>query len=133
MNRLFTSSVALIVLLLSAGCASVGHPIDQDKLNMIVKGASTKADVIAHLGQPNQYGSDSDGRVTLTYIYSSATTKGETFIPIYGAFAGGMNVQSQTVIVVIGPNGKVERISQNSTALDANSGVKSDIGPVMPK
>lgn len=117
--------IPFLLLIAACGCASVGRQIDMSKVDLIAKGVSTKADVIALIGSPDTIASDSDGITTMVYVYSRATTKGETFIPIYGAFAGGMNVQTQSVTVLIGSDGKVTKVTQSQSAMDTRTGANT--------
>ena len=86
---------------------------------------------------PNQRGINSDGLVTMTWIYSEATAKGATFIPIVGAFAGGANVKTKTLLVCLDTNGKVTDYSYSGGSTQSGAGTQSDpenppVKPVKP-
>lgn len=117
--------LTLVLALMLTGCASVGRKIDTAKLDQIKKGQSTKEDVVKLLGTPNSLTSDSEGNTTMAYIYSRATIKGQTLIPIAGAFIGGANAQCQIVMVMIGPDGKVSRFYQSQTVIESGPGLGS--------
>lgn len=102
-QKLFTGCLALLLI----GCASVGRKIAQEEVDKIQKGRTTRAQVDQLLGSPDHVTKDGDGNVTYEYVYAYAQAKGESFIPVYGAFAGGTKVQSQTVRVTFGPDGIV--------------------------
>ena len=125
------ASIAFAILF--TGCASTGRKIDMSKVDQIKKGETTKQQVIQLLGSPEQMTSDASGNTTFLYLYSRATTKGQTFIPIVGAFAGGANVQSQMVSVIFGPDGKVSNYTQSMSANDMSTGANSASKASMPQ
>jgi outer membrane protein assembly factor BamE (lipoprotein component of BamABCDE complex) len=91
----------------AAGCMSVGRKLDQSKLEQIKKGETTRQEVVALIGSPDQVLTDASGKTIFTYTFVRSKVKGETYIPIYGSFAGGANVQTQMYQVTFGPDGKV--------------------------
>ena len=108
------------LLLLGAalcGCASVGRKIDQSKVEQIQRGVSTREDVRKLIGSLDSMTKDSDRREIWTYFYSSATSKPESFIPIVGAFAGGVNMRTQHTMIFFGEDGKVERYTSSTGEL----------------
>ncbi len=117
----FLTSVALL-----CGCASVGNNFDANKVSTIKKGETTEADLIKTFGQPSQRGINSEGTITLSWIYSEATAKGATFIPIVGAFAGGANVKTKILCVYLDQSGKVSRYDYSGGSTQAGAGTQSD-------
>jgi outer membrane protein assembly factor BamE (lipoprotein component of BamABCDE complex) len=115
--------IILTAAVLLCGCASVGHKLDESKIDQIKKGVTTRDQVVQLVGSPDQITRDGFGRVTFQYIYSRATTKASTFIPIVGAFAGGANVQSQMLMVTFDTNNVVSDLFSSYGANEVNTGV----------
>ena len=68
------SKLMLLAVSLSlAACVSVGSKIDTTKVTAFEKGKTTKAEVIAALGTPQTFGTQSDGKTIISYYYSKAT------------------------------------------------------------
>lgn len=132
MNRLVI--FVLVCLLLVAGCLSAGRKIDQESVDRIKQGETTKAQVLEWLGSPDRIIRDGRGNETFSYHYVRSTTKPQTFIPIIGPFVGGANVQSQFVSVRFGPNGVVNHLltSHGATETDQNlnTGSKPEVSDV---
>ena len=84
---------------LVAGCVSYGRKIDQSKVAQIKVGSTTRSQVIQLIGSPDQMTTTSSGAVMFNYMFVRATATGATYIPVVGAFAGGANVQNQSVMV----------------------------------
>ncbi|HWD91718.1 MAG TPA: hypothetical protein VG938_05135 [Verrucomicrobiae bacterium] len=80
-----------------ASCASVGNNFDDSKISDIKRGQTTEADLVRMFGDPQNRIVNSDTGLTLTWIYSEATVKGESFIPYAGAFMGGTRSKSKTL------------------------------------
>lgn len=120
--------VILLTAVLLIGCASTGRKIDMTKIDQIKKGETSQAEVLQLLGTPQQTTRNSKGETTFTYIYTYASTKAETFIPIVGAFAGGANVQTQMTTISFGPDGKVSEYTTSSGANNVSTGLSTDTG-----
>ena len=95
--------VAAMALFLVA-CASVGTEIDMAKTADIVKGVTTREDLISWFGSPTSVGIDANGNVTATWIYSEARNHGTNFIPVYGALNMKMDTRLQQLIVIFDDN-----------------------------
>jgi outer membrane protein assembly factor BamE (lipoprotein component of BamABCDE complex) len=124
----------LIIALILVGCASVGHKLDQEAINKIKKGETTKKDVVCLIGSPDRVTNMGNGDTYWTYSYARATAKPTSFIPIVGAFAGGANVQSQMLMLTFGPDNIVRDIMNTYGATESDTGVttgnKPDMGDV---
>ncbi len=116
----------LFLTALLSGCASVGNNFDSSKVTTIKKGETTEPDLVKMFGSPNQRGINSDGLVTMTWIYSEATAKGATFIPIVGAFAGGADVKTKSLLVYLDTDGKVASYSYSGGTTQSGTGTQSD-------
>lgn len=120
-----TTLSILITAALLAGCASAGRPIAQQNVSQIKTGVTTETDLVRLFGPPNSKSLSSEGKTLMMWVYSESQVKGTTFIPIVGAFAGGVNSRTQTLQVLIGRNGKVERYVTNDSPIEARSGIGS--------
>jgi outer membrane protein assembly factor BamE (lipoprotein component of BamABCDE complex) len=101
------------LVLAVAGCSSVGTPIARDKVNQIQVGLTTEQDVLRMFGVPSTKTIDISGRQVLSWIFSSASAKPQTFIPVAGAFIGGYNTRLQQLTVLIDKKGRVESWTLN--------------------
>lgn len=107
------------------GCVTVGRKINQEAVDSIKKEKTTREEVIKLLGSPDQIMKDAKGNITMMYMYIRSTTKPESFIPIVGAFAGGANVQNQTVMITISSDGKVSDVFTTYGATESGYGMSS--------
>ena len=126
----FPNRIALAMLLGSifvglGGCATVGRKIDVDAVNRIEKGKTTRQQVLASIGSPDQVTRDGDGNTTYTYMYMRSQVKAESFIPIYGDFAGGTNTQNQTVIVTFGKDDIVTNLQSTMGGMETGENLSA--------
>ena len=105
---------ALLLAVLIAGCSSVGTPIAQEKVNQIRIGVTTEPDLFLLFGPPSTKTLDPSGTIVLTWVYSSASTKPETFVPLAGPFMGGYDTHLQQLTVLINRKGRVEKWTMNN-------------------
>ncbi|MEW6304405.1 MAG: outer membrane protein assembly factor BamE [Verrucomicrobiota bacterium] len=124
-------AITMLALAL-AGCASVGRKLDTAKIDQIKKGETTREEIQKWFGSPDQITKDANGNTTYSYMYVRATAKPETYIPLVGAFAGGANVQNQSLMVTFGDDGKVKDMistygsTESGTGASAGSKAKMD-------
>lgn len=116
---------ALLLAVLIGGCSSVGTPIAQDKVNQIRVGVTTEADLFLLFGPPSTKTLDASGAIVLTWVYSSATTKAETFVPLAGPFIGGYSTHVQQLTVLINRKGHVEKWTMNNAPGEVRYGRRS--------
>lgn len=110
--------------LFNVGCASVGRKIDVDAIDKIEKGVSTQADVRALIGAPETI-TTNDGKTTYNYLYSRARAKTTSYIPVVNHFAGGADVQTQSLMVIFDENGVVEKVISSMGATEAGWGAEA--------
>jgi outer membrane protein assembly factor BamE (lipoprotein component of BamABCDE complex) len=108
---LFAALVAIAI----AGCSSIGTPIAQEKVNQIRLGVTTEPDLLLLFGNPSTKTLDPSGAIVMTWVYSSASTKPETFVPLAGPFIGGYHTQLQQLTVLLNRKGRVERWTMNNS------------------
>ncbi|MBI1840337.1 MAG: outer membrane protein assembly factor BamE [Verrucomicrobia bacterium] len=125
MKKIICVTAAVLTL---CGCASVGRKIDQSKVDQIKQGVTTREEVRKLIGSPDQLIKTSDGVEMWIYSYFLVTTKGSTFIPIIGAFAGGANTTSQSLSISFGADGIVSRY----TSAIGGSNVGTGLGVAGP-
>lgn len=119
MHRIFKMMAVLLILGL-AGCVTVGRKIDQSAAAKIEKGKTTQTEVLALLGSPDQITRTGNGDTMYIYHYMRASAKPASFIPIFGAFVGGANVQNQVYMVKFGPDRKVKNYMSTYGASETN-------------
>lgn len=120
-------SLGIIVCLsmFLVGCASAGRNYDSRKVSQIEKGKTTEAELIQMFGLPTQRGVNSEDQTTMQWVYSEATTKGATFVPIVGLFAGGVDTKTKILNVNL-TNNVVTSYTYSGGGLDVISHTKSD-------
>jgi outer membrane protein assembly factor BamE (lipoprotein component of BamABCDE complex) len=117
--------LAAVLAFAIVGCSSVGTPIAQDKVKQIRLGLTTEPDLLLLFGNPSTKTLDPSGAMVLTWVYSSASTKPETFVPIAGPFIGGYSTKVQQLTVLINRKGRVERWTMNNSPGEVRYGRKS--------
>ena len=113
----------LFIGILCAGCATSGRMLDREKISQVKEGVTTKEEAITLLGQPNADTLNGDGKEILTYAAMKYRTRASTFIPVVGLMTGGADVNQQTVQILIGRDGRVERLISSDSANNINSGL----------
>lgn len=125
-------AILILVILLMSGCVTVGRKIDQSATDKIKKGETTREEVVASIGSPDQITRLSNGDMTFTYHYMRATPTPQSFIPVIGPLVSGSNVQNQTVIVTFGPDNIVKDIFSTQGSTSSRMGIMSGSGPEIP-
>ncbi len=126
MKKLFLSFFILYFFsFLFIGCASVGRKVDMSQLEKIKTGETTQKEVLRLIGSPDQITKDGRGNITMQYIYARASTRPETFIPVVGSFVGGQDIENQTVMIIIGPDGKVKDVISSYGASEVDRGLST--------
>lgn len=113
----------IICLFLFSGCATVGTQIDQSNLSQIKEGVTTQKEVIALMGQPYMQTLTSDGKIMMMYQYTKVKNRAANFIPVVGAFTGGMDMEQQILQILVNENGIVEKYIFTGSNTDINSGL----------
>lgn len=127
-------SILILSLMLSA-CASTGIKVDQSKLAELHKGETTYSEAIQKLGKPTQTIMPGDDTKTIMYVYSSAQARPETFIPIAGAFVGGMDTETSVVSLRFDKEDILQNITSSQggygtgTGFEANSQKRNSAQP----
>lgn len=122
-----TITTALAALMLTA-CASSGVRVTDEQMSQFKEGQTTQQDVITALGQPTTTMRNADGTTVLMYTYAEARTRGSTFIPIVGAFVGGVDTRSNNVMLTFDQQGVLKTTSSSSSQYGTATGIAVDGG-----
>jgi outer membrane protein assembly factor BamE (lipoprotein component of BamABCDE complex) len=119
---------ALLIVIVLGGCGTdSGTKIDSSQLAQFTVGQTTYNQVAASLGTPSTLQTRSDGSRTAAYSHLSASPRAATFIPIVGAFAGGADVHSETVVFQFDRRGVLTDYTTSQTQACSGTGVFSDV------
>jgi len=121
------AAVVLCAALL-AGCASAGNEALAKQTSAtlsehIEKGVTTKAQIEAMLGQPQNV-SFNNGQEQWTYNFAHATPTAVNFVPVVNLFVHQANVDHKMLVILFDKNGVV----QNYSYTHGQSVVRSGIG-----
>ncbi|MEQ1601529.1 MAG: hypothetical protein ABL885_07155 [Methylophilaceae bacterium] len=114
-------NLATVVLLL-AGCATVGKEITQDQLTSFKKGETTIEEVVAKLGTPTSSSVTATGQRTISYVFAHAQARPASFIPIIGPLVGGTDSRSSMVFFMFGNDGKLENYTLSQSQFGSGTG-----------
>lgn len=123
LHRVVAVLMFLVGVFSLIGCASVGKPIDQNKISQIKEGVTTEQEVIAILGNPYMKTLSSDGEIIMLYQYTKVKNRASNFIPVVNVFSSGMDMRQQMLTILINKDGKVEKYTMNDSASEINSGL----------
>jgi len=111
----------MVTVLAIAGCgATSGTKITEDQLSRLKVGETTRAQAVSILGEPNSDTAMSGGARILVWVYSSTSVRPETFIPFAGAFVGGADNKSSSVVLTFGSNDVLERTGASNTNVSSS-------------
>jgi len=111
----------LFTAILLVSCATSGRQISEAEIRSFTVGKSTISDVEEKLGPPSTRTTMDDGTQTLAYIDAHAQARPESFIPIAGAFVGGVDSQSSSVSFMF-KNGILTGRGQSQSNSDLTTG-----------
>jgi len=86
-----------VIAIVLVRLASIGTKVDQSKLEQFEIGSTTRTQVIAALGKPDNNTINSDGSSSMLYYYSQTQTRPENFLPYVGLFVGGYDTEQTQV------------------------------------
>lgn len=121
---------AIFGLALLVGCASTGNQqlanTNASSVNQnIVDGQTTKAQVEALLGAPDNIDFNHANNEKWTYEYKKSEAKGSNFIPVVNIFAQGTNDTKKTLVVVFNKNGVVQNHAYSESRGETKTGIVS--------
>lgn len=100
------------IALLLCGCASVGTPIPDSRLQALEPQVTTIDGAIALLGHPSSESRSTDGTATLIYMYGTMRPNGAAFIPIVGLFAGKTHETHEIVTLSFDRQGRLASVKK---------------------
>lgn len=108
----------IIVALMAAGCSSHGNReiADDARVSKIEKGKSTKADVEALVGKPTTVDFTEGGLEKWLYVYTTSQVRGSSFIPVVGIFAGGSDINMDSLTILFTKDGIVENVGRGKSS-----------------
>ena len=122
----------LAVALVLAGCATVGTKIDSSALAGLRPGETTVAQAVAALGPPTGDIMHGNGVRMLIYSFAQSSFRPATFIPIVGAFAGGVDTRSNSATLIFKPDGTLDTTTTASMNYGVSTGLISNNQPSAP-
>lgn len=117
-----------LVALFSAGCASVGNEKirneDQASLeHKLIKGKTTKADIVHALGTPDDTSFTDSGNEIWKYRLVVSTAKAVNFIPVVNLFAAGADQEKKELVILLDKEGVVSNYTFNTTKGEVRQGI----------
>lgn len=116
--------VFILLIVFFVGCATVGRKIDFSKVDKIKIDKTTQRQVLSYLGSPDTITRQRSQTIYM-YQYVNVSSRPENFIPIFGAFAGGMDTQSQMVMITFNQDGIVKDVYSSMSSSDVDSGLNA--------
>ena len=89
---------------------------DDAIVSEIKKGVSTKDDVKKVVGEPSKVNFTDNGEEVWDYHYIRSQMRGASFIPVVGIFAGGSDMNTQTLTIRFDKTGIVKEIGKGRTS-----------------
>jgi hypothetical protein len=102
------SVLAFVMLAWLTSPATAGHAITQAKINQIIPGQTTEADLVRAFGRPATKTVCPPEEMTLDWFYVSPISA-QNYIPVIGPALGGTQVKAWELWVVLRANGTVRR------------------------
>jgi len=115
--------VVIVATCFITGCASTGQRMDPAKISQIEDGVTTRTQVIELLGNPYGTSLTDDGKEKLNYMFVRMRTKARSFIPFVGMFFWGADTEKETLQILIGEDGKVQKKTYNKADDEVNMGL----------
>ncbi|WP_323636977.1 hypothetical protein [Pectobacterium polaris] len=118
--------IAALVSLSLVGCSSSGNQSLKNETHesvktKLVKGKTTKQDVLASFGEPDNH-MVKDGEDRWFYTMYNNQMKATSFIPIVGMFTGGNDMQLKSLFITF-KGEKVSSYEFNAGASETKNGV----------
>lgn len=114
--------LALFLIVALTGCMSAGVEVSQDQTASFKTGTTTQQDVVSKLGAPTTRTTLSDGSQVLVYAFAASQARASSFIPIVGAFVGGADSRSSSVVFQFAPDGTLKSTARSDSAVGSRMG-----------
>lgn len=122
--RIFLTALICTTLM---ACASGGNMALKDETKESVAQkltvGMTQDEVKAIYGEPSNVTFTDSGSEVYTYMFTRARAKATSFIPIYGALAGGSNATQNTLTILFGEDNRLKKHTFSSSEQEMNTGV----------
>ncbi len=124
-NRLIVSSFLAVFLMV--GCASTGNVAMKEQSQQsiesaIIKGKTTKQQVVEKFGAADSVSFTDSGNEVWTYRHSRSKPMARNFIP-YNFFSLGENIQTKELVILFDTKGVVSNYTFRETANQSKSGL----------
>ena len=106
--HILNSTLALVMLAYLTSPAIAGHSITQAKINQIIPGQTTEADLVRAFGPPATKMVCPPEEMALDWFYVTPISA-QNYIPVIGPALGGTQVKAWELWVVLNANGGVRR------------------------
>ncbi|MFH1800238.1 MAG: outer membrane protein assembly factor BamE [Candidatus Omnitrophota bacterium] len=116
-------SMVLLMCFALCGCLTMGKRIDENKASEIKEGVTTESQVIELLGTPFGKHVTDDGKTKLDYVFLRNKPRAKNFIPFVGLFISSMDQEKDTLQILIGKDGKVEKQARNTATEEMKFGL----------
>lgn len=130
MNKCLNQRTFLVcaIALTVAGCASIGNENLRNESQAsieqkITKGKTTKAEVSAALGSPDETSFTDSGNEIWKYRHVVSTIKASSLIPVVSLFAAGSDQDKKEVVVLFDKTGIVTNYTFSATKGEVRQGV----------
>ncbi|AEP36090.1 hypothetical protein [Taylorella asinigenitalis] len=126
MKNILIATVLASAAIIS-GCASSGNAAIKDVTveelkETVVKGKTTKYDIRAYYGEPNEL-TYNDGYEIWVYRYGESTSHVTNFIPVVDMFSSGNDSKGKSIIFEFNKNGTVRNYTISSSTDTSKSGI----------
>lgn len=114
-KKVLIAGIALFASLLVTGCANTGNQavakLDDDASvsKVLIAGQTTKEEVLAKFGEPNEMDFADNGNVKFVYKHVRSTIKASSFVPVVGLFKSGTNDTYRHLVIVFNKANVVEK------------------------
>ena len=122
MQKLKLISLAFVSLFL-IGCATMGTKIEQSELAKIKDGVTTENEIIALFGAPSSKTVTDNGNILMLYVYTKASPKLSSFVPVVSLISSGTNSHQETLSVLLDENGIVKKHTFNDVDDEIKIGI----------
>ena len=127
--RNYNIPIVLISFLLFTGCAGKSGNQFLEKLSneqlsvQIIKGQTTKSQVIKLYGEPSDIDLLPDGKESWAYIFVKSTAKGVNYIPYVSLAYSGTNDTTKKLKILFNTSGIVEFFTFNTSQGETKNGL----------
>lgn len=110
---LLAASFSILVGCVNSGNQTLKNETQESVKSKLVKGKTTKDDVLTQFGEPYSRSTQDDGNEVWSYVMHNSQMNATSFIPVVGLFTGGSDNQSKTLQITF-KNNTVDKWSFSS-------------------